>query len=53
MKPKTLMSKIQKAIDILEDIYSDKDTDQYIKEEIYNIMDQLMDVGMSVEMGEE
>lgn len=53
MKPQSIINRIQKAIDLLEDIYSDKDIDEYIRTDIDIIIDQLMNVGMSVEMEEE
>ena len=52
MNARTMMNKIQEAIDILDDVYSETD-DMYIREDIANIMDNLQAVGMSIELGED
>ena len=52
MNARTMMNKIQEAIDILDDAYTEAD-DKYLREDIANAMDNLQAIGMSIEMGEE
>lgn len=52
MNARTMMNKIQEAIDILDDVYTEAD-DKYLREDIANAMDNLQAIGMSIEMGEE
>ena len=52
MNARTMMNKIQEALDILDDVYTEAE-DKYIREDIANVMDNLQAIGMSIEMGEE
>lgn len=52
MNARTMMNKIQEALDILDDVYTEAE-DKYIREDVANVMDNLQAIGMSIEMGEE